>query len=536
MTINIELKKNLGFEWINNNHIFVKGYIFDKDNEYYHSERLLEYFSDVRNESELINKLKDINGNFSLVINRDDRVFIAVDRLRSMPIFYQYSGEELLISDDAKLIKDRIDNNSIDPIKLLEFKLTGYTIGNSTLLDNVKQVQAGELIIVKMEDPLNIESKFYSNHLHSNFTTSKEEELFKELEIVSTNIFKRVVKSARNKMIVVPLSGGYDSRYILAMLKKEGYENVVCYTYGREDSFEVRISREVASKLGYTWYFIKYDKTSWDKMLSKDGIEYFESSHNYSSLPHIQDYIAIEYLNNKRLIDDNAIIIPGFCGDLLGGSYLMHDKDLKDILLNNKTLSEYIYRKHFNLFNYHGNMKEKIINNIGKFIDDYEIKDEEDLISINEHFFTCHKVSKFVINSLRVYEHFGYEWRMPLWDNELTDFWYKIKRDKREGGYLYNKYLFKYVFKPFEIDFHKPEVNRKLKLFKSKLPSKLQDFGMFLINKYIYRNKRNFNSFSEFALKLYEDVDKKKGIENIYINQNINHVFSIWFIEKILKI
>jgi hypothetical protein len=125
---------------------------------------------------------------------------------------------------------------------------------------------------------------------------------------------------------------------------------------------------------------------------------------------------------------------------------------------------------------------------------------------------------------------------MPLWDNELTGFWYKIRRDKREGGYLYNKYLFEYVFKPFEIDFHKPEVNRKLKLLKSKLPSKLQGFGMLLINKYIYRNKRNFNSFSEFALKLYEDVDKKKGIENIYINQNINHVFSIWFIEKILKI
>ena len=34
--------------------------------------------------------------------------------------------------------------------------------------------------------------------------------------------------------------------------------------------------------------------------------------------------------------------------------------------------------------------------------------------------------AKFIVNSVRAYEFFGFEWRLPLFDAELMDFWSRI--------------------------------------------------------------------------------------------------------------
>ena len=36
--------------------------------------------------------------------------------------------------------------------------------------------------------------------------------------------------------------------------------------------------------------------------------------------------------------------------------------------------------------------------------------------------------TKYVITVQRVYEFFGYEWRLPLWDKEYLDYWEKIHK------------------------------------------------------------------------------------------------------------
>ena len=62
----------------------------------------------------------------------------------------------------------------------------------------------------------------------------------------------------KNPPQLIRLSGGNDSRLIACLCKKFGLDNVTCFTYGREDSFEVAISKKVASALGYMWYFVEY--------------------------------------------------------------------------------------------------------------------------------------------------------------------------------------------------------------------------------------------------------------------------------------
>jgi asparagine synthase (glutamine-hydrolysing) len=49
--------------------------------------------------------------------------------------------------------------------------------------------------------------------------------------------------------------------------------------------------------------------------------------------------------------------------------------------------------------------------------------------------------AKFIVNSVRVYESFGYEWRLPLFDAELMDFWSRIPIEGRVGRRLYFEFV-----------------------------------------------------------------------------------------------
>ena len=45
--------------------------------------------------------------------------------------------------------------------------------------------------------------------------------------------------------------------------------------------------------------------------------------------------------------------------------------------------------------------------------------------------------SHFIVNSVRIYEFFGLEWRLLFWDTEFSEFWNSIEWEKKKGSYLY---------------------------------------------------------------------------------------------------
>lgn len=45
--------------------------------------------------------------------------------------------------------------------------------------------------------------------------------------------------------------------------------------------------------------------------------------------------------------------------------------------------------------------------------------------------------SKFIANSVKCYEYFGFEWRIPLWDNEIADYWMRVPARCRYGRNLF---------------------------------------------------------------------------------------------------
>jgi len=191
-------------------------------------------FSSIKNADDFISSLKQLNGFFAVVQQKEDTIYAAVDRVRSVPLFYSLKDGDFYISDDPNWIQKEIQSDEVDEIAAAEFMLTGYVTGKDTLYPDIKQLQAGEALVLQhSSDCLSLRTIQYYRYIPKNYSVCSEEEILSVLDRVLVKVFERLIKIASGRTIVVPLSGGYDSRLIVLMLKRLGYEKVVAFSYGK---------------------------------------------------------------------------------------------------------------------------------------------------------------------------------------------------------------------------------------------------------------------------------------------------------------
>ena len=449
----INLEHNKGFKWNKSENIYSKGYLFDEKDNLYQGQNLNLYFNCTLGE-DFINKITMANGSFAIVVHKNNKLWIGVDRLRSIPLLYALQNNIFYLSDNAYWIKDKLGLKELDKISEQEFLLTGYVTGKDTLFTEIKQVQAGGYLIAEeKKSQIYIKTYRYYRYLHNNFFVESKEELFTKLDKVSENIIKRLINSVNKRTIVIPLSGGYDSRYIAAMLKKLNYRNVICFSYGKKGNNESKISEKVAKNLGYKWYFIEYTKNKWrDWFNSREMEQYQKYGNNLTCLAHLQDWPAVWELKKKNKIPGNAVFVPGHSGDLLGGSWTPKPLDIfkNNYKINN--VSDHLFIKHYCLFNLKDKYeKDLFLKKVKKELNELEIADAESFVSLCECWNIANRQAKYIVNSVRVYEFFGYEWRIPLWDSELMDFWSRVPLKYRINKELYDEYLFERLFNKYKI-------------------------------------------------------------------------------------
>lgn len=391
-------------------------------------------------EKEIEGSLDKLNGEFAFVAETKDNIFCAVDKVRSIPLFYIKTKNNFVISDSAYYLKDKI-NQHLNEKKAAEFMVAGFVTGNETLFDDIKQIKNGEVLIYQKNEKY-LKSCCYFKFLHKGYFELSESKLLEMLDQTFVNAFLRLIESTskQGKRLVVPLSGGLDSRIIAAMLKRLGINDVICVSYGKKGSRESEISKSVAEALGYKWLFVEYTTKKWHEYYNSKEADLFRIwAGNLSSLPHMQDFPAVKELKVQGKIPENSAFIPGHTG---------YGCDLPEYCLDNSTSFDseaYLtacLKKHYNLWGWpHGQEFEKIFKQrISKSISGIEIKDNETFADALEYFDSNERQAKFIINSVRVYEFFGYEWRIPLWDTELMEFFLRIPIEYRINRNIYKKY------------------------------------------------------------------------------------------------
>lgn len=515
------MKNNIlqSLSWFKNKNVAVRGYCFDTENNFYEGEKMLDFFAAVKTENDFLKLLETTNGIFSVIIEIGDTFLAASDKSRIFPLFYSIENQNFKISDNPYLLLT--EKPEIDKEAETEYLLASFTLDEKTLIKSIFQVKPSCYLMFKKGK---IEQKeYYYYTANKNEIAGQARNDDRDFEKVLENVFQRLIQSVNGRQIVVPLSGGYDSRLIAAMLKKIGYGNVVCYTVGRENNPEYQIAKEVAKNLDYPYHFIFTGNEKYVKKYTEDPVfqEYYKHSGVLCQLFWMYEYFGVKYLKDNNLVDKDAIFVPGHSGDFFAGSHTTK-KDITIDTSRSKLLEK--LSSHFFVFGFPKN--KKIIEKVLK-ISSFDAKNLS--TSIFDDVVLKTRLAKHINNSARLYDFFGYDVRLPFWDNEMLEFFRTLPPSEKHNKKYYNNYLKNNLFKEFKINFehelqavHKPNPLQPLKDFIKPL---LPKFILSLTSKY-----QDNTCMKKIAAPLSADLKKAK----IKLNTiSVNEPYSKWYLYKL---
>jgi asparagine synthase (glutamine-hydrolysing) len=521
--VKLELIRNSGYGWYELGGVSFKGYLM-RNGKYLAGEKAAEYIKSAINaDNDITGSLKDLNGVFAFVMVKGAQTLICVDRTRSFPLFYLERNEEIIVTDDTSEMKKYAAELNEEAIK--PFLHAGYVPGSETLLKNVFQLQAGEFLTVSKSG---IERNTYYRSADGKCGTAEADPEIRLKEIL-TGVGKDLSAALAGKIPVLPLSSGYDSRLIAALLKMNGFDKVLTFTYGRKDNPELKLSKMCAEKLGYSWRFIEYNGENLKNYLSSEDFrKYFPAASNHTSMFFLQEYFALEQLVKE--LPENAVFIPGHSGDSIAGS---HITEKLFGTLDKKEFISHIISKHFIYRRSPAKITAGIADYIGKVLEDkndFSHADYQNWIIKERH-------AKFIINSNRIYEHFGFQYLMPLADYRFMDLFDTVSPELKYGKKLYDSVLRKHFFEPLGLNFSGETNPSKADLkvqgvknsVKKIVPKKIIDF---------YKEKVKINSdiYNNIGVtdRMADDM-KKSGAEVDETGENRNSIIIQWYIHQLIN-
>jgi asparagine synthase (glutamine-hydrolysing) len=435
-----------------------------------------ERFSRINSVESARNILQNTIGNFAVVSDTDGYFFASTDLILSFPVFYKMEGTRLVITGQIQSVEKHFQYNKA---AVSQFKKMFFTGGAETLLENWKQLQAGEFLFIDKKNG-HISLERYADFRSRKPAHSLDNASLRQIYL---QVHQEIIDQAAGRPLIVPLSGGYDSRCILAALKELNAKNVFVYTYGSRDSYEKIIAEKVARQLGFAWQYVEYDECLLDAFLQKHWQQYAEKAHFFTSLPNEQDFFALLYLSKNKLLPENGIALPGYLGDYFSG----------------------------NKFHFEG------VSN--------KADEQQDFLFAN-------RGSKYIVNSVRLFEFFNIEWKMPFSDKRIIDYLLHVPLKERQNKNTYNDFLSKAFFQPLQIDFKKPghfyKRNRLKTAIKNLLPGKMLHFLQDQQSEANISDPNNSAYLKKLLLK--QPYNGKSDV-----NKSFNEVYAEYFIQALEK-
>lgn len=407
------------------------------------AKQVIDRFSGVSLVDGVESVLSAFAGDFAFILETQNFILAVVDKIRSYPLFYTRTAAGYLVANSARLLRETLSIKSCDEEAVREFQMTGYVTGRRTLAEGIKQVQPGEFLWID-KATLSAQTRIYKSFYVKEKEERPETEWLDEFDAVNERTFREVIDSLEGRPVWIPLSGGLDSRLVAAMLVSLGHENVKTFSYGLPGNYQARVAELVAEKLGLKWLFIPFTH-EWARPRFADSRrkEYFRYADGLNSVPFMAEYFSLLHLQEKGLIDKDAVIINGQSGDFVSGGHI--PAGLPSVSGNwQRFLLDAVIDKHYSLWtdlkteeNLH--FAEKLL--LHHFARFDEPAGPQDVADLFEHWECMERQSKHVVNGQRAFEFFGFGWRIPLWSDRYFDFWKKVPWQYKFDQSLYKKYL-----------------------------------------------------------------------------------------------
>lgn len=184
------------------------------------------------------------------------------DWLNTRPYFYNTKTHKV-----SKQLEECIDfeNFEWDWAGLTDYLDFGYIVFGNTPIKNVKFIQANQSLEVG-NDSLNVIN-------NSNLKVRKDASSPEEIEHLTLSYLQDKINESDR--VLLPLSGGFDSRYLASVFKENFHNEIQAFTFGatfkQSDCDEVRFAKKVGEILNIQHSQVRIDGifnyiSEWDKL------------------------------------------------------------------------------------------------------------------------------------------------------------------------------------------------------------------------------------------------------------------------------
>ncbi len=280
-------------------------------------------------------KINDyIKGSFSILIfdKQKCKVIVFTDKFNIKNIYYSYTTDQLLVSSSLSAFSHYSPENfgKANVKSILEYYLFDFDLVNESFIKNVKTLSSSTYLLA---DKTGISKEKYWN-IFENFANTEpvysQYDGIKEIEKLMKKNLKLYLGNPDKTAFA--LTGGYDSRTNLALLNGSLNENFF-YSYGLEESYDIRLAKKVAKKLDLNFRAFKMD-SNYAKSFDEDA-EIAIALGDGASEMNRANYVYVY----KDLFNTYDQILTGLFGSELIkrptslGGYI--DINIRDLLLTN---------------------------------------------------------------------------------------------------------------------------------------------------------------------------------------------------------
>lgn len=350
---------------------------------------------------------------FSAVLVTDDEILLVTDHLRSWPIFWAIRGDEVHVGEDAFSVADAVGGRVLDADAAAEFLHTGFVLGDRSLLQGVSQVPSGTTVCIdrrtsavdhRLERRLQLREPDFAE------VTAFSSAFSAALDNAMTRLYER----ANGRMIALPLSAGLDSRLLAALLARDRYPNVLTFTYGLPGNAEAQASAAIAKSLGLPWRQVSHTPEQLRSAWSDPSTEAFlREGSGGASLPHIQDWFAMRTLTADGALPPGSIVIPGHTVvSSAKDEPLRHGREATPA-----GIVDSLRPWHFSLRSRSRRavMLPSVVHELRTFFTEVSLDgDRRSTMDAVRWFWQRERQAKYILNSMRGYEHVGLEWALPM--------------------------------------------------------------------------------------------------------------------------
>lgn len=347
---------------------------------------------------------------------------ITTDRARSHHLLFARADGSWLVSDDPSRMRALLPAWERDAAAAQAFLHLGFVPGTRTLAAGVRATPAASTVTLHTDGSWECDLWETYRYAPEPIRTAADFDLAFTAALDSA--VSRMLETTAGRQLLIPLSGGLDSRLLAVWLHRLGAENVTTFTYGRPESRETQISRQVARALELPWFSIDLDPRTMARAWFDGESEDFQAgTWGAVSLPHVQDWWALREIRRRGLIADDAVLLPGHT--VVGN---MHDEDLLRHAVTREQVLTAIARHHaalqggLNAFASLPILGREVL----RAAQETGLGDGDRARGVQETiewFNVRERQAKYINNSMKSYEFFGYGWALPMMDVEVRRCW-----------------------------------------------------------------------------------------------------------------